>query len=208
MVTNLKSWLRRNPQPHAIRFTTPDEEERELQLSASVKNRWRDAADALEEMNAVRVEALDKDGKVLRVATLREDDGPSTAESRAGSVELARSKETAALALVAREVRLAAVEGYQAGADGASRGQDNLVQVVNILTAQWSGTMNALQSLSMQLGKALLAAGGGDGGEEDDGLGGQIQQLLGLAVMRQMGMGPAQAEDHTKKNGAPKPKEK
>jgi hypothetical protein len=210
MVTNLKSWLRRMPQPHGIRYVTPDDEERELQLSSNARNRWKDAADALEEMGAVRVEALDKEGKVLRVAQLRDEDGGELHDATERQ-DRAKAKELVGLASVLDAQGRRISEAYREGAEAASRGQDNLVQVVNILTAQWTATMQSVHNLSQSLARAIRGQGGGD--EEHDEVGAGIQQLLGMAAMRMMGMGmPGMGGDapapDTKKNGAAKPKEK
>lgn len=204
MVTNLKSWLRRTPQPHSLRYTTSDDEERELQLSSNARNRWKDAADALEEMGAMRVEALDKDGKVLRVGVLREEDDRATADP-AAKAEVQKSKDTAALALVLDSQGKRICEAFEKGAEAASRGQDNLVDVVQILTVQWTSTMQAVHTLSMQLAKALRAAGGSE--EAGDDLQGPMQQMMGMAMMRMMGMGGLPGADTTqqpppKTNGA------
>lgn len=203
MVTNLKSWLRRMPQPHGIRYTTPDDEERELQLSSNARNRWKDAADALEEMGATRVEALDKDGKVLRVATLRDEEGGELHDPTERQ-DKAKAKEMTALASVLDAQGRRISEAYREGAEAASRGQDNLVQVVNILTAQWTATMQSVHNLSQSLARAIR---GGEGADEHDDVGAGLQQLLGMAAMRMMGMGMpgtdgTQPPPSDKKNGA------
>lgn len=212
MVTNLKSWLRRNPQPHGIRYTTPDDEERELQLSSNARNRWKDAADALEEMGAVRVEAMDKDGKVLRVALLRDEDGGELHDATERQ-DKAKAKEYGAIASILDAQGRRISEAYAAGADAAARGQDNLVQVVNILTAQWSATMSSLHNVSQSLARAIRQQGG-ESEEPDEGDALQ-KQLLGMAVMRFLnggGMpmpGAEQPDPKTsKKNGAAHGKEK
>lgn len=195
MVTNLKSWLRRQPQPARIRYTTAEDEERELELSSKARNRWSDAAEALEHVGAKCIEALDKDGKVLRV-TKRDEDGETT--SGADAVEKQKAKETAALALVLDAQGRRISEAFNAGADAASRGQDNLVQVVNILTAQWSATMQSLHNVSMNLAKLARGAGADD---EDEGMSQQMQQLLGIAAMKMMGMNGTPSETPPKKEG-------
>jgi len=187
MVTNLKSWLRRQPQPASIRYTTSDDEERTLELSGNARNRWSEAAEALESANAVRIEALSKDGSVLRI-TKREEEDNGEVHDAIERQEKNRAKETASLALVLDAQGRRISEAFNAGADAASRGQDNLVQVVNILTAQWSATMQSLHNVSMNLAK--LARGAGVE-EDDDGMGQQMQQLLGIAAMKMMGMNGA-----------------
>lgn len=202
MVTNLKAWLRRQPQPHAIRYTTPDDEERMLELSASASRRWTEAQEALENAGAVRIECLDKEGKVTR-STKRERDDEGELQDTTERDAKAKAKEMASLALVLDAQGRRINEAHEKGAEAASRGQDNLVQVVNILTAQWSATMNALQSASMNIAKLARQAGGVTEGEEDeDEMGAQMKQLLQLATMKFLGGGLDSPPKDT--NGVPK----
>lgn len=191
MVTNIKAWLQRPPRPAGLRYVTGDGEERELTLSGNGKQ-WADAENALLELGAVRCDALDKEGKVLRVAVLKKADGggPSGSEIQdaAERQDRQKAKETASWALVLDAQGRRISEAFQAGADAASRGQDNLVQVVNILTAQWSATMQSLHNVSMNLAKLARQAGAADEGEPDNELGPAIQQMLGLAAMKMMGV--------------------
>lgn len=189
MTTNLRSWLRRNPQPHSVRYTTSDDEERELQLSTSARNKWKDAAEALEEVGAVRVECIASDGKVLRVTTLAGDEDDDTGAAKGDDKRSAREMAGLATVLDAHGKRMN--EAFEKGSEAASRGQDNLVDVVQILTHQWTATMAAVHQLSMQLGKVLRAQSGAD--EEHDELAGPLQQVLGMAAMRMMNGGAAQA---------------
>jgi len=181
-VNSLSRWLKKAPQPRTLRYTTADDEERSLSIGSSPR-RWKEAEAALLDVNAVRVEALDEQGNVLRVEVLRPDLAGEDGDKPA-AVEVARAKETAALALVLDAQGKRITDAFREGADAASRGQDNLVQVVNILTGQWSATMNAVHTLSMQLAKALRANGGD---EDDDGMSTQMQQLIGIAAMKMMG---------------------
>jgi hypothetical protein len=196
----LRAWICKL-KPASLRFKTADDDE--WQAQAIVGNpgttAWKRTAEAVLKAEAVRVQALSRDGAVLDTLVLAEE-----AEEEARAVT-APAKEIAALALIAAEVRKAATEGYTAGADAASRGQDNLVQVVNILTTQWSSTMNALHNVSQQLARAIRATGGETEGPEDD-LQGPMQQMMGMAMMRMMGMGINPTPDGTttppKTNGA------
>lgn len=210
MVTNLKAWLRRQPQPASIRYTTPDDEERMLELSANARNRWSDAQEALESAGAVRIEALDKEGKVLRITKRDDEDGGELTDSTERDSK-AKAKEMASLALVLDAQGRRINEAHEKGAEAASRGQDNLVQVVNILTAQWSATMNALQSASMNIAKLARQAGGAEVEDgEDDAMGQQLQQLLGLAAMKLLGgnMPGMPGADANGTNGTPPKKGK
>jgi hypothetical protein len=193
MVTNLKSWLRRNPMPTSVRYTTVDGEERILELPTGKARKWQDTAEALDACDAVRIECLNAKGEVLRV-TKRDENEVTTEAAAQAKQELNKAKETAALALVLDSQGRRISEAYAAGADAASRGQDNLVQVVNILTTQWSATMQSLHNVSMNLAKLARQAGGAEG-EEDDGMGAQMQQLLGIAAMKMMGMNGAPPVD-------------
>jgi hypothetical protein len=183
VVNSLSRWLKKAPQPTKVRYVTEDGEERLLVVGTNTR-RWKEAEAALEGAGAVRVEALDDKDTVLRIEVLREVEG----DEKPGAAETARAKDTAAMALVLDAHGKRMTEAFREGAEAASRGQDNLVQVVNILTAQWTGTMNALQSLAMQLNKAIRAQGLQDG-EDDDGTGQQMTQLLTMMAAKYLGGG-------------------
>lgn len=200
MVSSLSRWLKKAPQPHSVRYTTADDdEERVLEVTGPASRRWKETAEALESLRAHRVECLDKDGKGLRVTVLGDTEMGDSAERESK----AAAKEHTALALVLDAQGRRISEAYAAGAEAASRGQDNLVAVVNILTTQWSATMQSLHNVSMNLAKLARQQGQGDDGDEDT-VGPALQQLLGIAAMKAMGgMGVDPAA-----NGKPKGKEK
>ena len=201
MVSSLSRWLKKAPQPTSVRYTTDDDEERVLEITGPSSRRWKETAEALESLKARRVECLDKDGKVLRVTSLGDPEMGDSAERESK----ATAKENASLALVLDAQGRRISEAYMAGAEAASRGQDNLVQVVNILTTQWSATMQSLHNVSMNLAKLARQAGQADEGEEDT-VGPAIQQMLGIAAMKMMGgMGGG---GEAVANGKPKTKEK
>ena len=181
MVNSLSRWLKKTPQPKSVRYTTEDGEERTLAIGSN-QRKWKEAESALVDSGAVRVECLAEDGTVLRIETLREVE-----DDKAPAGEVAKARETAALAVVLDAQGKRINEAFLAGADAASRGQENLVNVVNILTAQWSAPMNALQSASMNLAKLARQAGASPGDEDDDGMSQQMQQLMGLAMMKFLG---------------------
>jgi len=183
MVSSLSRWLKKAPQPTSIRYTTDEDEERVLAVTGTANNRWRAAADDLESLKARRVECLDKEGSVLRVTLLGTDPEMGDAAERQSK---AAAKENASLSLVLDAQGRRISEAYMAGAEAASRGQDNLVQVVNILTTQWSATMQSLHNVSMNLAK-LARQAGQDEGQDEDTMGPAIQQMLGIAAMKMMG---------------------
>lgn len=197
MATSLRAWLRRAPQPHSVRYTTEDGEERSLKLSESARNRWKDAADALDSLRAVRVECIAADGQVLRVQDLQpegtEDAGPADTDEKQ---RRAVAREHAAMATILDRYADRLNEAFERGAESANMGQANLLDVVQLMTAQWSATMTSLHNVSMNLANAILKAGGGESVESDPN-GAALQQMVGMAVAKMMGGGESPRQQQT-----------
>jgi hypothetical protein len=84
-MTDIRAWLMKRPHPAKVRAEFDDGEDRTVRIGES-RSRWRDASEAL--ARAVKCEALDSDGELLRVWQTDELD-IARAESSAKRGEMA-----------------------------------------------------------------------------------------------------------------------
>lgn len=75
---NVKSWLRRHPQPTRLRF----DRKKEYRIAEQGKAKWRDALDAIALEQPSVLEALGEDGVVLRVTELNDPDAKEEDEKK------------------------------------------------------------------------------------------------------------------------------
>jgi hypothetical protein len=215
ITSSLRSWLRRPPQPSSIRYRTEDGEERMLKLSAELKNRWRNAEEALLTAKATSVEALDDKGDVIRGTALElgengEPLDPEEADAKREDRALSKSLRDQGILLDRYGARLN--EAFREGAKAANLSHDKLVELVDILTSKLGEMINTTAGLSKDLGKLLRAKEeGGDPDEDvqkknDEMVANLIQ--LGIAKFMQQGGGMGGAKPNGKTNGAPSGKEK
>lgn len=197
----LRAWLRRNPQPARLRVRTDDDDERFIQLTDDVRNRWKAAEEAVHAARAVVVECLDKDGNILRAQELEragaggDDDEDAESDKR---VSKAVSRERRELGDVIRSYGEQLNEAFDRGAAAANTGQENLVALVEVLTQHLSYAITNLHNVSVNLANIVADQGGEDGGGTmKDRL---LENVIGLAMAKAGGGIPRPA---AAANGAP-----
>lgn len=91
----LRTWMHRNPQPASLRVERADGDDRIVKIGVA-RSKWRDAESACGG-DAIRIEALDRDGNVLRVwePEVEEESAPLAKQAKVASehamlVEFAR----------------------------------------------------------------------------------------------------------------------
>src|SRR5260370_10239159 len=197
-VFDLRSWLRRLHRPASLRIHTGDGEERIIDLGDK-RFRWNACEETVRAAGAVKVEALDKDGKIGRGTRIAEDDASS------GNDEEAQEKYSAKI-LAGERREMGAMfdryghgikEAYLAGSTAASASQDKLVDLVEVLTQHLSLAITNLHNVSVNLANIVQEAAQGEGGRGDSN-----GALLG-AVLTQALVGAVQAEPPSK--GAKRP---
>jgi hypothetical protein len=201
---SLRSWLRRNPQPAEIRVINEDDEEKVIKLSSDARNRWKGAEEAIYSARARSVQCLDADGAILRampITTDAEGNEVDDSEVLAKRYEKELKGERRELGLVLDRYGDRLNEAFERGAAAANVSQDNLVQLVQILTQNLSMAITNIHNLSLQYGQ-LLQQNDGDGGSSsrNDEL---IRTVLGGAVQRAMGGMGGGGGGNGKPNGKP-----
>jgi hypothetical protein len=193
MAATLRSWLKKQPQPHSVRVRTEDDEVKAVKLSEDTRSRWKNAVETIEAMKGVSVECVASDGTILRAMNLRQDeDGDAITEAQ-DEASKASAKNFRELGGIIDRVGAHMNDAYQRGADAANMGQENLIELVNLLTQQHAMAITNLHNVSVNLANLLIKMGGGEA-ESQDPNGAMVAQLVGAAAARMMGAaggGPA-----------------
>lgn len=174
---NLKSWLRRVPQPNSIRL-----DQKEVVRISEGKNKWRDVLDVIALRQPSTLEALDANGHVIRITELQpdrvDDDDDKGAAGKGPKSELAELG-----ALIAGAYKSGA-EQHAAAFQLAFAENTKLVQV---LAERLGGLEKAWQTTLEQRAEELAAhaAASGDGGESL--LNGPLAPLIQGLLAKQLG---------------------
>jgi hypothetical protein len=187
---NLRAWLRRSPQPELVRIVNENDEEQDIKLSAEAHGRWSACEQAVLASRAVSVQCLDGKGAVIRALVLQGEGG--AAGDGDDPLDPEAREERYAKKLVGNERReLAAVldrygdrlnEAFERGADAASGSQQQLVDLVTILTTHLASAITSLHNVSRTFAAAITGDDKEAGGGSDE----MLKQVLGMAAARMM----------------------
>jgi hypothetical protein len=183
---SLRSWLRRQPQPSEVRIVNEDDEEKVIKLSSDARNRWKGAEEAIYSARARTVQCIDAEGAIIRAMKLETDaegNELDDADVMAKRYEKELKGERRELALVIDRYGDRLNEAFERGAQAANVSQDNLVQLVTILTNQLGLAITNVHNLSLQYAQVLQNQGDDGGGRSDE----LLRTVIGGAVSRAMG---------------------
>lgn len=147
---NVRSWLRRVPQPSKIRL-----DNKKVVRVGEGKNKWRDVVDVILTEHPHIVEALDSDGDVIRVTELEADGSESDQDAREPSQ---KSTELAQLAAIIKESWLEAANANRAQYEGIIAKYTELAQLVVNRNVQLETTVEK----TWEEKAAEIASGNGD----------------------------------------------
>jgi hypothetical protein len=188
--SKLRIFLRQAPQPVRLRARKGDEEQ-DIALADQVRHRWRIAEEALTSWGAESVECLDAKGAITRSYTLvdvdegsRERERSSLAENRAGELK--------GMASMLDRYGDRMCEAFDRGAAAAGTSQENLVALVEVLTAHLSHAITNLHNVSVNLANVISGKDVDEGTvpQSQAALQGLLMQVAGRMVA---GAPPAQA---------------
>jgi len=199
-MATLRSWLRRNPQPHTLRVVLEDGEERTIRLSEDARNRWKAAEEAVQVLAATSVQCIAADGSILRVQQLRDEDDAGGAVGAADPTEKAVAKSTRDMAGVLDRFGHQLNEAFERGAAAANMGQENLVDLIHLLTQQHSMAITNLHNVSVNLANLIVKMGGGEATAPADDNGPMMEKFLMAAATRAIS-GGGKSEETPKANG-------
>lgn len=190
---DLRAWLRRAPKPRKLRLLV-NGEERIVDL-AGQRQKWAEVEQTVRTAGASAVECLDEAGATLRGMKLTDDDGDADSDEDARDKFEVKmlTRDHAALAMVLDRYGDRIARAYDAGARASAISQENLVAIVETLTAHLSLAITNLHNISTSYAN-VVAASGGEGGDKNEGMMMLLSALSGRL--------PAAAVDASKKNGA------
>jgi hypothetical protein len=190
MKPNIVHWLMGNeakgtPVPEGIVVELADGKTQTIALSGAKRNRWKNAADNVKNLGAVKVFCVDAKGNVLRSRSLVDEEGdvvedPDDVARKRFDNERRKSE----IALAHERVELAHVldrygdrlnEAFERGAAAAGTSQENLVSLVQVLTAHLANAITNLHNVSVNLANFVQSSATG---EEPASLNGQNGQLI------------------------------
>ncbi len=176
MVSNVRSWLRRLPRPHALKA-----DGQEIAVGEG-RSKWRDAENTIAELGAQKLEAFNAEGALLRICMLEPDGVPEEKEDPFKDVKLqSREAEIAKLVLEATD------RGALRHAEAYTIAFDKMASLVQFAMERASGLEVAWQTM---LNQRAAEVGGGDTEEA------VTQGLIGL-----MGQAQQAASKPPKPNG-------
>jgi len=183
---NVKSWLRRLPQPASIRL-----DKKQIVRVGEGKNKWRDVYDVILTTQPRILEALDSEGSIIRVTELaaEEDETPETTSKGSGP-----NTELAQLGSIMKEC-------FESGARQNREFFETIVSKYATLAEQ---VINRNQQLEGAVERtweekaAQIASGGGDLAEI---MNGPIGVLINAVMGRMIEGKKAEPEPEEKANG-------
>lgn len=165
---NLKSWLRRVPQPVKIRAG------KAILVVGEGKNKWRDCIEQIEHMQPSRLEALDADGNIIRGVDL-ESEGEGEPGSRARGKDENTDSELVRLARIISEA-------HDQGAQRMATAFGNAFQEYGALIGTLSQRLTAVEG-SWQALLAQRAQDVENGASGTDPLQGMMAQMIAGKMM-------------------------
>lgn len=148
---NLKSWLRRVPQPQKLRC-----DGKKTVLVGQGKNKWRDALITIEGLQPSLLEALDGDDAVIRATQLQGDDDDE------GGAKPVDAKDDDQLSRIARIVLEATDAGAKRHAEAYQLAFQENTKLVALLADRMSKLEGAWQTTLENRAAELAAGAGGD----------------------------------------------
>lgn len=177
---DLRAWLRRAPKPRKLRIHV-DGDERIIDLGTG-RCKWVEVEETVRNAGATLVECLSADLSIIRSTVLEEDPDDKEDVATATSTAMAKAQAGSAAMLDAYGKRMN--EAFLAGASAANTSQENLVAIVETLTAHLSLAITNLHNLSTNMATMAqnyadaLNSGGGDGEGKSDKMLGLLTAML------------------------------
>jgi hypothetical protein len=180
MSIDLRAWLRRAPRPSKLRYKNADDETNNLELGSG-RTRFINAEKALKVAGAVTVEALTKDGSLIRAVELNGDDDDDGEDDT--SPAKAVSKERRELAGILAAQGRAIADAYKEGANAASASSEQLTTLVDTLTQHLALAITNINNLSVNLANAIRAGAMPEGEPASNGNGEKLFAMLAPLLM-------------------------
>lgn len=209
---SIRSWLRKAPQPTALRIVDVDDVTRDIAVTPG-RNCWKNAEASILGARAKVVEALNATGTILRTLPIEYEDDPDdvttsgddkAAARTASEVDKALAKDRRELGGVLDRYGDRLVEAFKEGAAASNNSHETLVGLVDTLTGHLALAITNLHTISAQYAKKVQEQSS-ERDPNDDALAGLIAAGLERFSAGQNG-GPStttrQTNGASSKNGA------
>jgi hypothetical protein len=168
---DLRSWLKRSPQPSRLTV-----DGREVAVGSG-RGRWRDAEETIRELGGQVVQALDAEGRIIRAATLLDDDAPAETPANEPARPAPPVSDNPQIA-IAQLVLEATDRGAARHAEAYERAFNSMTRLVELIADRLTNVEAALQE---QLDARAEAAEQSSGG---DSLGATVAAMVGQAATK------------------------
>lgn len=171
---DFRAWLRRAPKPRKLRLTNADGDDRIVDLGGG-RCKWAEVENTVKNANAALVECLDASGEILRSHRFEEEEIAASPEDERDKL-VAKTQGTNAAMLDAYGKRL--VEAFHAGAASAAVSQENLVAIVETLTAHLSLSISNMHTLSVNMANLVSQQEPPSEGSKSDAMMGLLTAMI------------------------------
>jgi hypothetical protein len=179
----LFQWLRKKPHPVRLRIRNVDDETNTIEINASSSQRWKLALEAIKASRAVTVEALDKEGNILRARELESDpEGASEEERDQRSRDRSMSNERKEVAAMLDRYGERLNQAFREGANAAAKSHEALVGLVETLTENLNLAIVNMHTLSVNYAKQIQESAGVEGDSQNDRNSVLLSQMVAAAI--------------------------
>lgn len=188
----LRTWLRKKPEPAVLRLHTEEGEERDYRVPVEGHaTRWADTETEIRRARVVRIECLDRRGKLIRTSPgtwgLICNDAETPEASAPGDIDLSddalptgldprdtrelafdklharkMSDERKDFALALDRYGARLVQAFEAGVAAGSQQQEKLIALVSVLSNNFSNQIVNTHNLAVELAQARVDAANDD----------------------------------------------
>lgn len=163
-VSNVRSWLRRSPHPARVMA-----DGREIAIGDN-RSKWSDAESTIAELGAQKLEALDSEGRLLRVCIVS-DDEPQVAAPALSTPLIATSRDSELAALILE----ATDRGARRHAEAYSLAFEKMTSIVT-MSLERLGSLEVAWQQALNDRATMVAEQGSGDGPLEQGLMGMVAQ--------------------------------
>jgi hypothetical protein len=197
---NIKSWLRRSPQPASIRIVSGGES-RQIAIPHADPRKWAIVEETINAADPEVVEALDAGGAIIRGLERKpaEDDEDETGETASeAKADLAIARRAVAKASMLDKYGQRLNEAYEKGAHAGAQGSEQVVTLCSMLMQHFSNLMTSFHETNLKVAELVQELAETKGEKESSPAEQLIGQIGAAVAMKGLGAG---------ENGASKKKE-
>jgi len=191
---SIRAWLRRSPQPASLLIETEEGDEKRIRISDDARNRWKSAVESVHAAGAVKVQALDEEGTILRAIRLEseeaQEDPHEAMQRQADEYEKRLSKERRDNAMMLDRYGDRLNEAFERGSQSAGQGLEELKDCVRILTENFVTAITNIHNLAVNLANTTIAAAEAAAAAHSDENpnDGMVSQVIAAGVTKALGM--------------------